>query len=162
MKPILYAEDDDNDVYLMTRACEVLGIRQPLKIVTDGKMVIAYLADVDDPSAGVSNPLPCLVILDLSMPGRKGIEVLQWIRTQPKLMGLPVIVLTSSSQHTDIHRAYLLGASGFFVKPGDPDELLEIMRAVQACWLGDGPVNAKFHDLAAYRSPPAGATAQPR
>ena len=162
MKPVLYAEDDDNDVYLMARTFEDLGIKHPLKIATDGKKAIAYLTSTE-PSPGIAaNPTPCLVLLDLSMPGRKGIEVLQWIRQQPKLAELPVVVLTSSNQQTDIHQAYRLGANGFFVKPGDPDELQQIVRTLQESWLDERPRGGKFHDLSAYRSPEQGVSAPPK
>jgi CheY-like chemotaxis protein len=113
LKPILYAEDDDNDVFLMERAFEKIGISHPLRIVPDGKRAIAYLAGEEPYVSREKNPLPCLVLLDLSMPGRHGLEVLQWIRAQPNLAGMPVLAFTSSNQRSDIHRAYQLRANGY-------------------------------------------------
>src|SRR5204863_1437783 len=95
--------------------------------------------------------LPCLVFLDLSMPGRSGLDVLQWIRSQPSLAGLPVIALTSSNQESDIHRAYLLGANGFLIKPGNPDELIRMVKGVKQHWLSGNSPDGKFVDFAAVQ-----------
>jgi CheY-like chemotaxis protein len=153
-KPVLYADDDENDVFLMERAFEKLGIANPLRIVSDGKRAVAYLAGEPPYASREENPLPCLVLLDLSMPGRHGLEVLQWIRAQTKLAGLPVIALTSSNQESDIHRAYLLGANGYAIKPGDPDDLIRIVKGIQQFWLTPNPPPKSFVGLAANGPPP--------
>jgi|SRR5687768_26661 len=151
LRPILYAEDDDNDVFLMKRAFGILGVQHPLKSVSDGKLAIAYLSGCIPNGDRVQNVLPCFMLLDLSMPGRNGIEILQWVRTQPILHSLPVVVLSSSNQQSDIHRAYLLGASGFFIKPGDSDELIGIVTAIKEHWLDEKPVRTGFLDIGAFR-----------
>jgi CheY-like chemotaxis protein len=150
-QPVLYAEDDDNDVFLMERAFDILKVPNPLKSVSDGKKAMAYLSGTLPSSGRITNPMPCLMLLDLSMPGKNGIEVLQWVRTQPMLHQVPVVVLSSSNHKSDIHRAYLLGASGFFIKPGDPDELLRIVSAMQQYWLDEKPVRTGFLDIGAFR-----------
>jgi CheY-like chemotaxis protein len=146
---VLYAEDDENDAFLMERAFEKLKIPNPLKIVTDGKQAIAYLAGQAPFTNRTENPLPSLMLMDLSMPGRHGLEVLRWIKSQPSLSRMPVVVLTSSSQESDIHCSYLFGASGFLVKPGDPDELLSIIRGIQQYWLTEPRPSGEFVDFAA-------------
>jgi CheY-like chemotaxis protein len=152
LKPVLYADDDENDVFLMERAFEKLNVPNPLRTVADGKQAVAYLDGEPPYTDRVANPLPCLVFLDLSMPGKNGLDVLQWIRSQPKLTGLPVIALTSSNQESDIHRAYLLGANGFLVKPGDPDDLIRIVKGVQQYWLSENRAPNAFVDMAAVPS----------
>lgn len=148
LTPILYAEDDENDVFLMERAFRKLQIDNPLRLVTDGKQAVAYLAGAPPFADRGANPLPCLVLLDLSMPGKHGLDVLKWIRNTPAHTNLPVVVLSSSNQESDVHRAYLLGANGFLIKPGDPDELLQIMRRVKQYWLmGERPTST-FVDFA--------------
>src|SRR5436853_7281216 len=127
MMPILYAEDDENDVFLMERVISKLQIPNPLRVVQDGKLAIAYLAGNPPYEARTENPLPAVLIMDLSMPGKHGLEVLKWVKNQPALMDIPVVVLTSSNQESDIERAYEGGASGYFVKPGDPGELQAIV-----------------------------------
>ncbi|MES2640992.1 MAG: response regulator [Myxococcota bacterium] len=154
LDPILYAEDDENDVFLMKRAFRKLGIANPIHFACDGKEAVDYLAGIGAFQDRVEHPLPCLVLLDLSMPGKHGLEVLKWIRSTPALTGLPVVVLSSSNQESDVHRAYLLGANGFLMKPGDPDELLKIMRRVQSYWLADERPVGTFVDFAAEECVP--------
>src|SRR5436853_7461348 len=96
LKPVLYAEDDENDLFFMARAFEKLNIAHPLRTVDDGKLAVAYLAGTKPFENRKENPLPCLLLLDLSMPGKSGLEVLKWLKSEPPLAELPVIVLTSS------------------------------------------------------------------
>jgi CheY-like chemotaxis protein len=152
-KCVLYAEDDENDVFLMERAFEKISVPIPLRSVSDGKLAIAYMAGSEPYSDRQKHPLPTLVLLDLSMPGRHGHQVLQWIRSQPAYARLPVIVLTSSNQESDIYRAYLLGANGYLIKPGDPDDLLRIVSSIKQDWLGENPPTGVFADVAAMPPP---------
>lgn len=145
-KPVLYVEDDDNDVFLMERAFQKLEITNPLRLAGDGKQAIDYLERV---ASGKIDRELCLVLLDLSMPGKHGLEVLKWIRNNPVLTGLPVIVLTSSNQESDIHRAFLLRANGFITKPGDATKLLNIVEAIREYWLAGTPPATSFVDFAA-------------
>jgi two-component system response regulator len=78
--------------------------------------------------------MPCLALVDLSMPGKSGFEVLEWIRGSQTTRTLPVLILTSSSQESDVQQSYLLGANGYLVKPGGPAELLKMVRAVKEFW----------------------------
>jgi CheY-like chemotaxis protein len=149
---ILYAEDDENDVFLMERAWEKVGINHPLRNVSDGKLAVAYLDGKPPYSNRIENPLPTLLLIDLSMPGKHGLEILQWVRSHPNLARLPVVVLSSSSQETDIERAYAFGANGFFVKPGDPEELIRIVAALHEHWLnGEEFAKPARVDVAAFR-----------
>jgi CheY-like chemotaxis protein len=147
LKPVLYAEDDENDVFLMERAFDLLGISNPLRVAPDGKHAIAYLAGREPFTDREQSPLPCLMLLDLSLPGRHGLDVLQWIKNQPSLSSLPVVVLSSSSQESDIHRAYLLQADGYLVKPGDPDALIQMVRRLSEYWLAETRPAGPFVDF---------------
>ncbi|MBA4150244.1 MAG: response regulator [Verrucomicrobia bacterium] len=135
IKPILYVEDDENDAFLMNRAFEKLKLAHPLRILPDGKLAIAYLSGNPPYVSRDENPLPCLMFLDLSMPGRTGFDVLQWLQNQPALSTFPVIVLTSSNQQSDVQNAKLLGAKGYLVKPGEPSELLRMVKSTVEHWL---------------------------
>jgi CheY-like chemotaxis protein len=150
--PVLYAEDEENDIFFMQRAFAKLRLPHPLRTVSDGNQAVAYLSGAELYSDRTAHPLPCLILLDLSMPGKKGLDVLQWIRTQPHLVGIPVIVLTSSNQESDIHRAYLLGSSGFLIKPGDPDELLRMVKGIQKYFLSEINPTVPFLDVAAVKT----------
>jgi len=111
--PILYAEDDENDAFLANRAFEKAEILNPLVVVSDGKAAIEYLAGTGQYANRTEYPLPCLILLDLKLPRVSGLEVLKWIRSQPSVCTLPVLMLTSSNQDGDVHRAYILGAKKF-------------------------------------------------
>jgi len=156
MKPILYVEDDESDATLMRRVFDDVGIKNPLRIVSDGRTAVAYLAHTGSFVDAIRYPRPCLVLLDLRLPDQKGIEVIQWIRGQPALVEVPVIVLTASNQKADIHRSYLIGANGFFVKPNDPDELAEVIRALKEQWLDVSSERRAFREISAFRSPADG------
>jgi CheY-like chemotaxis protein len=144
---ILYIEDDDNDVFLMERALKKVSVANPLKTISDGKQAIEYL------SAQSGDQIPVLVLLDLSMPGKHGLDVLQWIRTQPSLSDMPVVILTSSNQEKDIHRAFLQGANGYLIKPGDPNDLVRLMGNVRSYWLSGIRPKGPFIDVAAVQEP---------
>jgi len=132
---ILYVEDDESDAFLFQHAFRQAGVSQRIALLRGGQAVIDYLAG-DGPYADrAQHPLPCLVLLDLKMPGVSGLEVLKWIRTAPSVSTLPVLMLTSSNQDADIHRAYLLGANGYVVKPANPEAILTMARAIKDYWL---------------------------
>lgn len=134
-KLILYAEDEEDDVFLMRRAFKEASITHRLEAVSDGNRVIEYLSGTGAFSDRTKWPLPILILLDLKMPGLSGHEVLKWIRTRPETCTIPVIVITSSHQESDIHRAYILGANGYLVKPGTPSELLTMVEGIKNYWL---------------------------
>src|SRR6266540_1854519 len=152
-KPVLYAEDDENDAFLMERAFNQAGIANSLLIVSDGKGAIEYLSGSGPYSNREGHPFPCLLLLDLKMPGKSGFDVLKWVRTQPATSTLPVVVLTSSNQDSDIHRAYLLGANGYLIKPGKPDELLVMVKGIRDYWLTQNRIPATYVNLAAESVP---------
>jgi CheY-like chemotaxis protein len=128
---ILYAEDDENDAFLIERAFRKAEIPNRLVVVPDGSAAIDYLAGQGKYAARVGHPLPGLVLLDLNLPGKSGLEVLKWIRTHPPVCLLVVVVLTSSNQESDMHRAYLQGANGYLVKLSNPDEMLTMAKAIK-------------------------------
>lgn len=132
---ILLVEDDPDDVVLISRALRNAKIANPVHEVADGDEAIAYLSGADRFADRNSHPLPVLVLLDLKLPRRDGFEVLRWIRAQPGLRRLPVVVLTSSRETVDVNRAYDEGANAYLVKPVTFDALLELVRGVDAFWL---------------------------
>lgn len=148
IKTILYAEDDENDVFLMERAFTKLSIPNPLRILGDGKLTIAYLAGKPPYESMPSAPSPAILLMDLSMPGKHGLEVLKWIRQESPVPKLPVIIFTSSSQDSDIQDAYKLGADGYIVKPGDSSQLIKIMKCIQDYWLVEDRPREEFVDFA--------------
>jgi CheY-like chemotaxis protein len=134
-KVILYAEDNDSDAFLITHAFKKAGIEHAVVVVPNGQAAIQYLSGEGEYADRERYPLPSLVLLDLNMPGVSGLEVLKWIRTTPSVCTLVAVMLTSSNQDTDIHRAYMQGANGYLVKPGSLDAIISMAQSIKDYWL---------------------------
>ena len=132
--PILLVEDDDNDVLLIKRAFRKANIMPLMSIVSDGDEAVAYLSQTGQYKDIDRFPIPLLVLLDLKLPRRSGLEVLAWIRQQPKLRRLLVVVLTSSQENSDLARAYDLGVNSYLVKPVDFRDFVSLIELVDAYW----------------------------
>ena len=132
---MLVAEDDDNDVFFIERALKQARIDQRLQRVKDGEDAISYLRGEGKYSDREQFPLPRFLLLDLKMPRRNGFEVLQWVRQQPGLKRMPVVVFTSSREDPDVNRAYDLGANTYLVKPVKFDDLVEVVKTLDSYWL---------------------------
>ena len=128
-------EDSEDDAIIFTRALKTSGVSGLLKIATDGREAIEYLTRAMN-GDNSDYPLPSLVLLDLKLPHVLGLDVLKWIRSQPPLQTLIVIVLTSSRQESDLDRAYRLGANSYMVKPSTLDELVKMVRSLGDYWFG--------------------------
>jgi CheY-like chemotaxis protein len=126
----LVAEDTENDVILLRHAFAKAGLKVPLNVVRDGQEAIDYLKD-----CRTSGALPALLLLDIHMPKYDGFEVLQWIREQPGLRRLVVIIFTTSSLPADMNRAYDLGANAFLTKPIDIGGLADLMTVLYHFWV---------------------------
>ena len=132
---ILVAEDQPADVLLLKRAFSQVGITAPLHFVQDGQEAIDYLSGQDGFTDRQAHPLPTMMLLDLKMPRLDGFDVLGWVRQQPTLKRLPIIVLSSSNIPEDIDRAYDLGANSFIVKPSGIDAQRQVVEQLQDYWL---------------------------
>jgi CheY-like chemotaxis protein len=129
---ILLVEDDHNDVLLIKRAFQKVKIANPIIVLNDGEQAISYLAGREP---YIERPLPVLILLDLKLPRKSGHEVLEWLRQQQTLKRLPVVVLTASSESSDINRAYDLGANSYLVKPVTFGALVEMVKTLNLYWL---------------------------
>src|SRR5688572_12559242 len=107
-KTILLAEDDPNDVFIIQRAFKQGKIAHNLVVVSNGDEAIGYLKGTGDFADRKKYPLPDLTLLDIKMPKKNGLEVLQHIRKDPILKSLVVVMLSSSSQMTDVTEAHAL------------------------------------------------------
>ena len=139
---ILLVEDDPNDIILIKRAFEKANITNPLQVVENGEEAISYLDGKGRYGDREKYPLPILILLDLKLPRKSGHEVLEWLRQQPGLKRLTVVVLTSSQQSSDINRAYDLGANSYLVKPVTFDTLVEVVKNLNFYWviLNENPI----------------------
>lgn len=132
---ILLVEDNAKDVFLVQRALRKAEIATPLQVVTDGDAAVSYLAGVAPYDDRARYPLPVLVLLDLKLPRRSGAEVLQWIRQQPGLQRLPVVVFTSSREYIDVNQVYDLGANAYIVKPVSFEALTSLLDTLNLHWV---------------------------
>lgn len=132
---ILLVEDDANDVVLVKRAFKQAKVANPLQVARDGEEAVAYLAGAGEFADRERFPLPAIILLDLKMPRKSGLEVLEWLRAQPGLKRLPVVVLTSSKENRDINRAYELGANSYLIKPVSFNNLTEMVKTLGLYWI---------------------------
>jgi len=132
---ILLVEDDENDVVFMEMALEKAGLASAFHVAEDGAEAIDYLSGKGQFADRARFPIPALVFLDLKLPRVMGMDVLKWIRDQPELDTMVVIMLTASQQRTDIRRACSLGANSYLVKPSDPAGLSQLVDLVKRYWL---------------------------
>jgi CheY-like chemotaxis protein len=132
---VLVAEDDENDRFLMKWAFQEAAVENPLYIVEDGQEAIEYLAGTGKYSDRIKYPLPFLVVLDLKMPRKTGLDVLRWLRLIPLLRCLPVMVFSSSAHPADVEAAYDGGANAFVVKPAGTQKRVELVKTLRDFWL---------------------------
>ncbi|OUL23432.1 response regulator [Nostoc sp. 106C] len=132
---ILLVEDNPKDVLLMQRALRKANIFNSLQVVNDGDAAVLYLSGKEPYSDRILYPLPVLILLDLKLPRRSGHEVLMWLRQQPVLKRIPVVVLTSSKEYADINLVYDLGVNAYIVKPVAFNDLVEIVKTLNLHWI---------------------------
>jgi CheY-like chemotaxis protein len=128
---ILIVEDDANDVLFLQRALTKAGVRQSLRVARDGQEAVHYLAGDGPYRDREQFPLPCLVILDLKMPRKNGIEVLEWLRDRDDLKDMPVVMVTSSNEEGDKAQALRHGVEAYRVKPVSSEELLKLAGEIR-------------------------------
>ncbi len=133
--PLVLVEDNPDDAELIVRALRKANILNPVTVIGDGEKALAFLNHRDFPSDSPSFPMPGLFLLDLKLPRLSGFEVLQAIRANQRTRRIPVVILTSSNQESDIRRAYDLGANSYLTKPMDGGALVDMMLAVDAYWI---------------------------
>jgi CheY-like chemotaxis protein len=126
---ILLVDDSENDLALMRIAFKKAKCNLPLHEVRNGEDAIAYLRGEGLYGNREKFPLPTIMLLDLNMPRKDGFAVLAWVRAQPLLKRLTIMVMTASARTSDIDRVFDLGASSFLVKPTS----LETLAAMVAC-----------------------------
>lgn len=133
---ILLVEDEPNDIFLIRRAFRKAEAGSIIHAVADGEQAMAYLTGEGEFANRNQYPLPALILLDVKLPRKSGLEVLAWLRGQNSfLRRVPIIVLTSSKQAADIHRAYELGANSYLVKPVAFEGLVEMVKAIELYWM---------------------------
>jgi CheY-like chemotaxis protein len=126
---ILLVEDNPMDVDLTLRAFARRKLINPIDVARDGEEALAYFKRWDE-----GEKLPVVILLDLKLPKVSGLELLEKIKKHPKYNSIPVVILTSSTEDTDIKRAYQLGVNSYIVKPVDFDKFMEIAEHIEVYW----------------------------
>ena len=129
---VLLVEDDPGDVLMTREAFEHYRIRNNLHVVGDGEQALHFLRQTGD-YADV--PRPGLILLDLNLPRRNGLEVLAEMKADSNLLSIPVVVLTTSQADEDILRSYSLHANAYISKPVDFERFIEVIRQIDDFFL---------------------------
>ncbi len=120
---ILIVEDDPNDLFFVRRAWERSKSSIVLREVRDGMEAMDYLVGEGFYADRAKYPMPDLILMDLKMPRKSGLEVLEWMKSTENICRIPVVIVTSSEIQKDIDRAYELGVNAYLIKPVDFEEL---------------------------------------
>jgi DNA-binding response OmpR family regulator len=130
---ILIVEDDPNDVELTLTALEEYNLANEVIVTRDGEEALDYLYCRGNFKAR-SNDNPAVLLLDLKLPKRNGLEVLRQIKSDEKLKLIPVVVLTSSHEEKDVVASYKLGVNAYVVKPVDFHEFVNAVKELGIFW----------------------------
>jgi len=134
-KIILLVEDNADDVELTLRAFEKSKVANDIVVVRDGEQALNYLFRTGRQADRDPRMMPEVVLLDLKLPKVDGLEVLRRMRADERTRRLPVVVLTSSNEESDIIRSYDLGANSFVRKPVNFAQFIEAAQQLGLYWL---------------------------
>lgn len=131
---VLLVEDDLNDIFLVKRAFKRANLTNPLQVVTDGVEAVQYLIGEGRYADRQAHPMPHLIVMDLKMPRKTGLEVLEWLKKDGELKRIPVVIVSSSDLPADINRAYELGANAYMVKPVNFQSVENLFNSIIHYW----------------------------
>jgi CheY-like chemotaxis protein len=129
---VLMVEDDEGDVLMTREAFDYYKISNRLHVVPDGEQALQFLRRTG-PYAEA--PRPGLILLDVNLPRRSGLEVLAELKQDPNLLMIPVVILTTSRAEEDIIRSYSLHANAFITKPVDFEHFIDAIRQIDNFFL---------------------------
>ncbi|KIQ31935.1 chemotaxis protein CheY [Variovorax paradoxus] len=133
LKPILLVEDDKRDLELTLIALERSQLANDVIVLRDGAQALDYLRREGDHAARAEGN-PAVILLDLKLPKVTGLEVLQAVRADPALRSIPVVMLTSSQEESDVLRSYELGVNAYVVKPVAFDQFVSAIAELGVFW----------------------------
>ena len=131
---ILLVDDSENDLFIMRKAFEKAQFNNPVYEVYNGVEAISFLRGDPPYNDREKYPLPTVMIMDLNMPKQNGFDVLGWLKLQPGLKRLPVMLMTASVRSEDVDKAFDLGANAFLVKPSTLAGLTDMIRCLHG-WI---------------------------
>jgi CheY-like chemotaxis protein len=153
---VLLVEDSDDDAEMTLDALNTYHLGNQVVRVEDGQQALDYIL-LQGEYEGRKNGMPKLVLLDIKMPKVDGLEVLRQLRENPATTDIPIVLLTSSAEERDLHRAYQLHVNSYIVKPVDFEQFVEAIREVGLYWLvlnrmrpvGPAPLEGQAEEVAA-------------
>ncbi|MCU4177796.1 response regulator [Carboxylicivirga sp. N1Y90] len=128
-QPIMLVEDNPVDLDLTMRAFKSQKLDNPILTARDGEEALAFIEKWEK-----GEPRPAIILLDLKMPKVNGLEVLRVLKSHSSFKTIPVVVLTTSSESSDVKEAYQLGANSYIVKPVDFEKFLEVAKQIDLYW----------------------------
>ena len=133
LKPILLVEDDKRDLELTLVALERSQLANDVIVVRDGALALDYLK-AEGEHAGRATGNPAVILLDLTLPKVNGLEVLKHVRSTEKLRSIPVVMLTSSNEESDVLKSYELGVNAYVVKPVEFKQFVTAIADLGVFW----------------------------
>jgi len=127
--PILIVEDNPVDLDLTLRAFSSRKLTNPIQVARDGEEALAYIERWEQ-----GEPLPVVILLDLNLPKVNGLEVLQVLKNHPEFKTIPIVILTTSSESSDMKSAYQLGVNSYIIKPVDFEKFIEMAKQIELYW----------------------------
>ncbi|MCG9792688.1 response regulator [Flavobacterium algicola] len=129
ISPILLVEDNPIDIDLTLRAFASKKISNPIQVARDGEEALTYFKKWEN-----GELKPIIILLDLNMPKINGLEVLKKLKSHPEFKTIPVVILTTSSESSDLKTAYELGVNSYIVKPVSFEKFLDIVGHIDLYW----------------------------
>ena len=127
--PILLVEDNPLDLDLTLRAFSSQKLTNPIQIARDGEEALEFITKWEN-----GEPVPVVILLDLKLPKVNGLEVLEAIKTHPVYKTIPVVILTTSAESSDVKSAYVLGANSYILKPVDYEKFIDVAKQIELYW----------------------------
>ncbi len=132
---IVLVEDNDSDAELTLRALKEKHLTNQISRFADGQEILDYLFPHEPTPETAASRTPKLILLDLKLPLISGLEVLKRIKSDPRTKRIPVVVLTSSTEDSDINECYHLGVNSYIVKPVQFDNFIEAVQKLELYWM---------------------------
>lgn len=134
-EPLLVVEDSNEDFKMLQRLMRRMAVKNPIYRCASGDEVLKFLYQEGNYSSPDVAPRPCVILLDLNLPGIDGRDILARLKQDTNLQQIPIVIFTTSSHPRDVELCYQNGANGYLVKPMDAQELQKIVQAFVDYWL---------------------------